>query len=251
MLSALSAIDLGYAAAVLLLAYFVRGISGFGSGLIAVPLLALRFPLQAVVPFMLLTDFASSALIGGRNYQHVERSEIKRLLPASLLGVVLGTSLLVALPSTVLLSVLATFIAAFALRSLLLRNDAFQPVSTLWAWPAGLLGGSVGAMFGTGGPPYVIYLGHRIADKAQLRATFSGLFFVEGLVRIATFLAAGLLLDTRIWLAVLLAAPLIGLALYAGSHVHTRLSQRQMQVLISLLLLVSAASLLIKAWQPA
>jgi len=49
---AMTAPDLAYAAAVLTVAYFVRGISGFGSGLIAVPLLALRFPLTQVVPFM-------------------------------------------------------------------------------------------------------------------------------------------------------------------------------------------------------
>lgn len=35
-----------YAAVVLLAAYFIRGIAGFGSGLVAVPLLALRFPLR-------------------------------------------------------------------------------------------------------------------------------------------------------------------------------------------------------------
>lgn len=35
-----------YAAVVLLAAYFIRGIAGFGSGLVAVRLLALRFPLR-------------------------------------------------------------------------------------------------------------------------------------------------------------------------------------------------------------
>ena len=81
--------DLAYAAAVLLLAYFVRGISGFGSGLIAVPLLALRFPLPQVVPFMLIADFAASALVGGLHFKRVDWPEIRRLLPATLVGVVL------------------------------------------------------------------------------------------------------------------------------------------------------------------
>lgn len=240
--------DLLYPTAVLALAYFVRGISGFGSGLIAVPLLALRFPLAEVVPFMLLTDFASSALIGGLHFQHVARDEIKRLLPASMLGIALGTGLLLALPTHMLLTVLAGFILAFALRSLLAKGEVFKPISTLWAWPAAITGGAVGAMFGTGGPPYVIYLSHRLQDKAQLRATFSGLFFFEGLMRITTFLLAGLLLNARLWLYALLAAPLIGLALYVGSHVHTRLSNAQMLRLVSALLLVSATSLLVKAW---
>ena len=39
-----------YAAAVVVLAYIVRGLAGFGSGLIAVPLLSMIAPVTAVVP---------------------------------------------------------------------------------------------------------------------------------------------------------------------------------------------------------
>ncbi|HNQ03421.1 MAG TPA: sulfite exporter TauE/SafE family protein [Thiobacillaceae bacterium] len=241
--------DLVYALLVLLLAYFVRGISGFGSGLIAVPLLALKFPLPQVVPFMLLADFSASAIIGGLHFQHVVKAEIKRLLPVSLVGVILGTTLLVSLPATALLHALAALILAFALRFLLLRPGPFSPVSPLWAYPAALTGGAVGGMFGTGGPPYVIYLSHRIQDKTVLRATLSGLFFMEGLIRIATFLVAGLLLDGRIWLHVLGALPIVLAALYSGSHIHTRLSNLQMQRLVGWLLLGSAVSVLVKAVQ--
>lgn len=240
--------DILYAVCVLLLAYFVRGISGFGSGLIAVPLLALRFPLPEVVPFMLISDFSASALVGGITFKHVAWSEIRRLLPLSLIGVVVGTSLLVSLSPTVLLTILALFILAFALRSLLLKPGAFKPVATAWAYPAAFTGGAVGALFGTGGPPYVIYLSHRIEDKSMLRATLSGLFFMEGLIRIVTFLIVGLLHGSEVWLNCLYAAPIILAALYAGSHVHARLSNSQMTQLIGLLLLVSSASLLLKAW---
>jgi uncharacterized membrane protein YfcA len=240
--------DILYATVVLLLAYFVRGISGFGSGLIAVPLLALRFPLPEVVPFMLITDFSASALVGGVTFKHVAWPEIRRLLPLSLIGVVIGTSLLVSLPPAILLTILAAFILAFALRSLLVHAGKFQPVSTHWAYPAALTGGAVGGLFGTGGPPYVIYLSHRIEDKSTLRATLSGLFFLEGLIRIVTFLVVGLLHGSEVWINSLLAAPIIFTALYAGSHVHARLSNTQMTRLIGLLLLVSSASLLVKAW---
>ena len=241
--------DLAYALLVLLLAYFVRGISGFGSGLIAVPLLALKFPLPQVVPFMLLADFSASAIIGGIHFQHVAKDEIKRLLPASLAGVALGTTLLVWLPATALLFTLSAFILVFALRFLLMRGGPFTPASPRWAYPAALTGGAVGGMFGTGGPPYVIYLSHRIQDKGTLRATLSGLFFMEGLIRIVSFLIAGLLLDWEIWMHAMMALPLIVAALYLGSHIHTRLSNTQMQRLVGWLLVGSAVSVLIKALQ--
>jgi hypothetical protein len=240
--------DLIYATAVLLLAYFVRGISGFGSGLIAVPLLALRFPLPEVVPFILITDFSASALVGGVTFKHVAWTEIRRLMPLSLIGVVLGAILLVALPATILLTILGVFVLAFALRSMITHPGEFQPAATYWAYPAALTGGAVSGLFGTGGPPYVIYLSHRIQDKATLRATLSALFFLEGLIRIVTFLAVGLLHGSDVWLNSLLAAPIIIAALYAGSHVHARLSNTQMLRLVGLLLLVSSITLLVKAW---
>ena len=240
--------DFAYAAAVLALAYFVRGISGFGSGLIAVPLLALRFPLPEVVPFMLLADFGAAALVGGISLHAVAWSEIRRLLPATVAGVVLGTQLLVSLPPALLLTLLGAFVLAFALRSLLLKQHGFRPASRHWAWPAALTGGAVSGLFGTGGPPYVIYLSHRINEKGSLRATLSALFFLEGLLRIVTFLIAGLLVGVEVWRHALFAAPVIVAALYLGSHVHARLSDRQMLQGVSLLLLGSAVSLLVKAW---
>lgn len=42
------------------LAYLVRGLAGFGSGLFAVPLLALQFPIKLVVPVVVLLDYLGS-----------------------------------------------------------------------------------------------------------------------------------------------------------------------------------------------
>jgi len=233
-------------AAILLAAYLIRGITGFGSGLIAVPLLALFLPLQFVVPLILLLDFTASIVIGGVNFKRVHWNEIGILLPFGIVGVVLGTSLLVKLPPEPMLIALAGFVFIFAVRSVLaIRGD--RPASRAWAAPAALTGGTVGALFGTGGPPYVIYLTHRIRDKSDLRATFSALFFTEGLTRIASFLVAGLLMTAKVWTAYLAALPLVLGALYLGGRVHVGLSQTQMTRLVGLLLLVSSISLLFKA----
>lgn len=233
-------------AAILLAAYVIRGITGFGSGLISVPLLALFLPLQFVVPLILLLDFTASVAIGGLHFKRVQWNEIGVLVPFGVVGVILGTTLLVNLPPEPMLLALAAFIFAFALRSVLnLQGD--KPASRVWAVPASLTGGTVGALFGTGGPPYVIYLSHRIRDKSDLRATFSALFFIEGLTRIASFLVAGLLMTAKVWIAYLIALPLVLGALYLGGRVHVGLTQTQMTRLVGVLLLVSSASLLFKA----
>jgi uncharacterized protein len=58
-----------YVALILTIAYLIRGISGFGSGLIAVPLLAPMFPLTLVVPAILLLDFTVYLNIGPGEFE--------------------------------------------------------------------------------------------------------------------------------------------------------------------------------------
>ena len=234
------------ATAIVVLAYFIRGIAGFGSGLIAVPLLALFLPLTFVVPLILLLDFTASLVMGGLDLKRVQWQEINILIPFSLLGVTIGPQLLVNLPMTPMLLALAAFILVFAIRSLLnLKGE--KPISRGWAVPAALTGGTVGGLFGTGGPPYVIYLNHRIHDKSLLRATFSALFFIEGAVRIVTFFIAGLLMAQTVWWSALFALPIMLGALWLGGHVHTGLTQTQMTRLIGVLLLLASLSLTLKA----
>ncbi|MDQ5770535.1 sulfite exporter TauE/SafE family protein [Thiothrix subterranea] len=234
------------ATAIVVLAYFIRGIAGFGSGLIAVPLLALFLPLTFVVPLILLLDFTASLVMGGLDLKRVQWREVGMLIPFSLIGVMVGTQLLVNLPLTPMLLILAAFIFVFAVRSLLnLKGE--KPVSAWWAIPASFTGGTVGGLFGTGGPPYVIYLNHRIQDKTLLRATFSALFFIEGAVRIATFFVAGLLMAQTVWWNALFALPAMLGALWVGGHVHTGLTQTHMTRLIGVLLLLASVSLTLKA----
>jgi hypothetical protein len=233
-------------AVILLAAYFIRGITGFGSGLIAVPLLALFLPLQFVVPLILLLDFTASIIIGGLTLRRVQWGEVGVLIPFGLVGVAIGTSLLVNLPKTPMLVTLAVFVLVFALRSLM-NLQGSKPISRWWAIPASLTGGTVGGLFGTGGPPYIIYLAHRVPHKSDLRATLSVLFFTEGLARIVSFLLAGLLMTGEVWFAYFAALPVVLAALYAGGHVHVGLSQDRMTRLVGLILLVSGLSLLTKA----
>jgi len=208
----------------------------------------LFLPLKFVVPLILLLDFTASIVIGGFNFKRVKWDEVGVLIPFGFVGVILGTSLLVNLPPEPMLIALAGFVFIFAVRSLLnLHGDKL--ISRGWAVPASLTGGTVGALFGTGGPPYVIYLSHRIRDKSDLRATFSALFFTEGLTRIGSFLVAGLLMTASVWVAYFAALPVVLGALYLGGRVHVGLTQPQMTRLVGVLLLVSSVSLLFKALQ--
>jgi uncharacterized membrane protein YfcA len=56
MFDTLSHVQVGLAALIVVTAYTFRGVAGFGSGLIAIPLLVLILPISMVVPMMVLLD---------------------------------------------------------------------------------------------------------------------------------------------------------------------------------------------------
>ena len=47
-------------------AYVIFGLTGFGSTVVAVPLLALVLPLKFAVPLMMMLDLAATFLLGAR-----------------------------------------------------------------------------------------------------------------------------------------------------------------------------------------
>ena len=82
---------------VMLLAYTVFGISGFGSALVSIPLLAHMLPLRLVVPTVLLLDFSAAALSGWRFRHQVVRTEVRSVAPFLVVGAVATWALLAAL----------------------------------------------------------------------------------------------------------------------------------------------------------
>ena len=224
------------AALIIVLAYTVFGLTGFGASITAMPLLAYLFPLRFAVPLMLIFDICATLLLGLKNRGAVDRRELLRLIPFMLVGMVLGVTLLVKAPERALLFLLGTFVLAYAAWSLLLHQGV-KTIATGWSVPLGTVGGVFTALFGTGGPIYVIYLAGRLHDKSVLRATIGALIFVSGLARLALFSSAGLYAQQSLLLlaAILLPAALLGL--YIGSRLHRSLPlQRVVQVVWTILI---------------
>ena len=228
----------------LLGAYFIRGIAGFGSGLIAVPLLALILPLSLVVPAVALTDYVASASQGIGNRRDILWRALIPLVPFMLAGVALALYLFRELDPGLLTRALGVFVLGYAGYTLLGLHPGRVARPCWWA-PLGGLGALVGTLFGTGGPFYVAYLQLWGPGKGAFRATAATAFLIEGTTRLTGYLAAGFFTrDTLLMFA--LALPLTVLGLYAGHHVHTSLSELAFKRLIGVLLLGSGLALLLK-----
>lgn len=58
-MESLTPVNLIFCGIIVLAAYTVRGIGGFGSGLVAIPLLALVLPMHIIVPVITLLGFTA------------------------------------------------------------------------------------------------------------------------------------------------------------------------------------------------
>lgn len=163
--------------AVAFLAGLIQGLSGFGSALVAVPLLLLLLPVETVVPLMALLGLAISAFNLPHLYHAVRFAPVARLLAGYLLGTPIGLIFLTRAPEYLVLGTLGLLITAYALLALFGRQPHSAWLRT-WRIGLGAVSGAMGAAFSTNGPPIILHVAaHREWEPDRQKATLV-LFFL-------------------------------------------------------------------------
>lgn len=224
----------------------VYGITGFGAALVAIPLATQFVPLRFALAVFVLLDLANALRLGLEAPRHVVRGEVARLVPMIFVGIVLGVTALVKMPRQGGMLALGAFIVAFALYSLVSRRPR-GTLSRAWAWPAGLAGGVTSALFGAGGPPYAIYLSQRDLSKESFRATLAVTSIASIALRLAAFVFTGLMSDSRVWIAALIALPAAWIGISAASRLFHHIRRETLMRAVALMLLASGGSLILRA----
>lgn len=242
------AVQVAVAAAVVFGAFIVRGMSGFGAGMVAIPLLVFVLPIHTAVPMMGLLAFVLFIFLTIRDRRDVVWDELNLLVPATILGVVAGALLFKNLDSVVLLRLLGAFIMGFALYVLAVHHFGLPQVrcSRRWAPPIGFVGAAVDTMFGGGGGTLVVvYMHMRGIGTAQFRATVAVLWFFEMIARLAGYAVSGYYtLSTLLFAALML--PLVWAGTHVGERIGNRISQETFSKVLAVMLLLCGVSVLLK-----
>ena len=175
----------------LVVAYIIFGIAGFGTALVAAPVLAHVMPIASVVPLLALLDFAAAAVNGFQLSDKIAKDELFWLAPLMIAGSIIGVTLLISLPATLMMFLLGVFAAGYGIYSLF-AAPIQQRIGKGWVGIFGPVGGIFSAMFGSGGFVYAVYLTRRLDDKDAIRATQSTLIGMSTLTRVLLFLAVGI-----------------------------------------------------------
>ncbi len=226
-------------AAVFVLAALAQAITGFGSALVAVPLLALATePIAAVVA----ATTVSLVLTTGAAWQeraHVEVPIARTLTLTGIVGMPAGLLLLAVVDE----SRLEAWIAGAMLVMVALVASGLR-IGERGAPVAGLVSGALLTSTGMNGPPLVMALVDR--EPRSYRATLQAVFAVQDVVAVAAFLALGHF-DREA--AVLTAGGIVGLPLgwRLGDLVFHRIPAARLRPLVVAGLVVAAVSMLIGA----
>ena len=232
----------------------VHSAAGFGSALVAMPILTILIAPPLAAPLMNSVGLLLAAAIW---YQHRGRWPWRDSLPlilASLVGVPFGTYALVHLPERAVLAFLGCLLLAYSIFELRTgannRNPEIAPARRdpicAGAAVAGLLAGVLGAAYAANGPPAIIYGRLRGWPRAEFKSVLQSLFLINGIATVIWQGSTGLFTRTVGWYAVF-ALPGLALGAAIGYRIDKRLNHEQFRVMTLVLIAALGAVMLVRA----
>ena len=221
-----------------------QSFSGFGFGLLVVPLLVLLLgPREAVVTSNVLATALGGAMLLQLRHQ-VWWGTAGRLFFFAALGMPGGYLVLIRVDrDTLQLLIASTVLAA---TWLLARGRWRLEQSVFGDMVAGLLSGVLRTATSMSGPPVVLYLQGRGMIPAAFRATITAYFFLSGLLAVTLF-AVGGQFDSRSAVASVVGLPGLFVGWRIGGWLYGRVGEDAFRGVVVAILVGSSAAAIVLA----
>lgn len=227
------------------LSFLGEAIFGFGSGLLAVPLLSLLLGVKDAVTLILVFQFCMGLLLWSVR-KDIDWHIAKIMTLSVIIGSVAGTLLLSSVPAFALQLFLILFIVAFLIKTTWLDDDKQAAIHHKpHMLVAGFAGGIFQGLIGTGGTIFTMFLSRFKLQKNRLRATLIYLLFLTSVVRLIISAWQGLFTPEILHLTVV-SLPIFLLVILVGHTTHHLLSEKHYRLSINVILLVSVCTMSIK-----
>jgi hypothetical protein len=231
------------AAAVALLAGFMRGFVGVGSGMLMAPVFAILFgPLQTVGMVIMLDSLVTAQLLPSV-HRLIEWRVIIPMSGAAALFMPVGTWLLVTIDPQIMARCIAFIVLVFVL--LLMTGWRYRgPKRVGITLGIGGISGVLIAATSMGNPPVIVYFLSGPDNAATNRANFTGYFAVTLATLLVMMTARGLIDGATVLRTALLLPVFAGAAWLGAKYFYKSNDRRYRQVALGLLLCVAAYGLL-------
>ena len=220
--------------------------SGFGAGFgaLAVPLMALAVPVPQAAAIMLPLLAVMDAIGLAAFMRHADRPLLKLLLPAGLIGTVVGTVLFGVLSTQTVAAVVGALTLAFVAQRLLMkpRAGAGTP-SKLGGFLLGITSGFTSFVAHAGAPPVTAYMMPMQLPPLVFTATCAVFFAAVNASKWLPYAWLGLI-DTTNMTTSLLLMPLAPVGVWIGVKFVHRVDATLFYRLVTIGMFVTGAKLL-------
>lgn len=228
-----------------MVASVLRGFTGFGFGLAAVPILSLALPPAQVVPLVVTLQVAIGASGLVPAMKDCDWRAIGALAPGLVIGIPLGLTILTGFPANPVRLVIGVVVAGSVL--LIQRGIKLPPnPSRLIGFGIGAISGTISGLSSMGGPPVIVYLlalGH---SASRMRATAIVYFMLTGCASFVPMVYRGLITrEILIWTAA--SFPMMIAASHLGTRAFHRAKPRHHRLVALWTLSVLSATLIFRA----
>ncbi len=228
-----------------LFAGFTQGLSGFGSVLVALPVLTFLLDLQTAVPLASTWGMAINIILIIDLWSHLSLKRILPLAAAALPGIPLGVYILKNLPIWELELVLGVLLVVFSLY-FIWSGGKTRHLSPGWAYAAGFGSGFLGGSLAVSGPPVIIYTALQPWPKDEIKSTLIGFFFLSGLVILGAQAVGGLFnSQVLVWSGI--SIPFVVMGVRLGTWCYGRLDTLRYRRVIVWLITLLGLFTLVKA----
>ena len=200
--------------------------SGFGAGFgsLAVPIMALAIPVPQAAAIMLPLLAVMDALGVAAYVKHFDRSLIRLLLPAGLIGTGVGTALFGVLSPQTVAGVVGALTLLFLAQRLFFPPRADSPPPPRWlGWLLGVASGFTSFVAHAGGPPVSAYVLPLRLPPVTFAATMAVFFAAVNASKWIPYAWLGLI-DLRNMATALVLMPLAPLGVWMGVRLVHRVS---------------------------
>lgn len=225
--------------AVVGVAGFVARLSGFGFGLIVVPVMSLFIGPRDAVIISTLVGLLSSMNQAWLERAHADVTTVRRLFVAACAGMPFGLAVFVLVPEHVLRAVLGVTVVAAAL--VLARGFTLGHASRGADFGLGFVSGVLNTSVSTNGPPLVFLLQARRFEPPAFRGTIARVFFYSNIVSVLLFAAAGKVSGPAAVMSVL-SVPVLFVMQWVGTRSAGLVRGDRFRVLVLVLLFLSGIS---------
>jgi uncharacterized protein len=220
--------------------------SGFGAGFgaLAVPLMALAIPVPQAAAIMLPLLAIMDALGLAAFVRDFDRSLIRLLLPAGLLGTLVGTLLFGWLSASTVAAVVGALTLAFVAVRVVWPPRADAPPPPRWlGFLLGITSGFTSFVAHAGGPPVAFYLLPLRLAPVAFMATTAVFFAAVNTSKWIPYAWLGLIDGTNMFTALVL-APVAPVGVWLGVKFVRRVPQKLFYRLFDVSMLATGAKLL-------